>query len=364
MNRDPRPQKQIEWLKDRYELDIVCKIRNTSQDVNFINYPSELFYKSKFRMALLMLHLFEKYVWNKNHKKLVEELSRQKYDLIIAHHIKLLPLIFYFSKDAKVILDAHEYYTEQNNDKLYWRFFMKRYYQWLSNNFIHKCNLTIAVNQSMEEMYKTNFNVKTTFITNAANFEEHSPKQVDPSNIKIIHHGLASSSRKLELMIELMYHLDERYSLTFLLLEINKLGTLYVKKLKKMAKKHPRIKFIEPIPQTELISYGNNFDIGLFFMPPSNINEEYSLANKFFQFVQSRLMLAISPLPEMKRITEQYNLGILGDDYNPKSLASKMNKLTAVEIFNYKINSNKYARELSAETNKVKFLSIIKDVIE
>jgi len=361
--RDPRVYRQIKWLRDKFNIYTVCKIPDLSLDVNYIIYPSESYFKSKLRVILLKLRLFDNYLWNKPNLELVDKLKNHNYDVIIAHHINLLPIAFRVSSKAKIILDAHEFYTEVYNDSFLWRFLMKNYYFWLSDNFIPKCDLIIAVNESMRKMYESKYKIKTEYITNAADYENISPKEVSPSKIKIIHHGLASSSRKLELMIEVMKYVDSRFSLTFSILEINRLSSIYVKKLKKLAQNNPNIEFIKPVPGNEVISLGNQYDIGLFFMPPSNINEEYSLANKFFQYVQSRLMLAVSPLPEMKRLVEEYDIGIVSADYSPISMANALNNLTHEQVLYFKSQSNEHALNLSAQQNEIKFKEIISEFI-
>ena len=285
--RDPRVYRQIKWLKNYYKVYTVCKIPDLSFDIDYIIYPSESYFRSKIRLVLLKLRMFNKYLWNRPNLELVEKLKNNNYDVIIAHHINLLPIALHISSTAKIILDAHEYYTEVYNDSFLWRFLMKDYYIWLSDSFISKCDLIIAVNESMRKMYEEKYKIKSESITNASDYENFNPKTVSPNKIKIIHHGLASPSRKLELMIEVMNFVDDRFSLTFSILEINRLSSIYVKKLKKLAKNNPNIDFMEPVPGNEVINLGNNFDIGLFFMPPTNINEEFSLANKFFQYVQS-----------------------------------------------------------------------------
>jgi hypothetical protein len=237
---------------------------------------------------------------------------------------------------------------------------MKPYHNWLATNYLKYCDLIIAVNESMSRRYNIDFNVKSEHITNAVDYEEMEPGKVNPNEIKLIHHGLASRSRKIEIMVELMKYLDERFTLTLVLLEINKLSEIYVNKLKKMANGDKRIKFLKPVDMKDVVSFGNKYDIGLFFMPPTNYNEEYSLANKVFQFIQSRLMLAFSPLPEMKKIVVENNLGIVSDNYEPKNLADKLNRLSAEEIYQYKINSHLKAQELSSEKNRIKFLEIIR----
>ncbi len=76
-------------------------------------------------------------------------------------------------------------------------------------------------------------------------------------------------------------------------------------------------------------------------------------------YVQVRLALAVSPLPEMKKLVDIYDLGIVADDFDPKSFAQKLNLLTREEIDYYKSQSHKHSIELGAETNREKFLKII-----
>lgn len=363
MNRDPRPQRQIGWLQDKYEVEYISQIPDHNITCPFIKYNAKSGYLIKARLLLLKIKLYNVYIWDDCNKELVSKLAGRKYDLIIVHHIKLLPVAFRFAENAKVILDAHEYYTEVYNDSPIWNFLMKDFYTWLSKNYLNKCNLTIAVNESMQHLYEKNFNIPATFITSAFDYIEMQPSDVAQSHIKIVHHGLASKSRKLELMIEMAKHLDARFTLTLMLLEINYSSRKYVERLKKMAKDNPNIIFLDVVPQNELIKFCNDYDIGLFFMPPSNMNEEYSLANKFFQYIQSRLALAVSPLPEMKRLVETYDLGVVADNYDPKGMAEKLNRLTPEKIMYYKKRSHDSAKDLSSESNRDKFLQIISDAL-
>jgi hypothetical protein len=163
-------------------------------------------------------------------------------------------------------------------------------------------------------------------------------------------------------MIEMMQYLDERFSLTLILQETNLSSSNYARKLKKMAQTNSRIDFLEIMPQDRLIQFCNDYDIGFFFMPPSNTNITNSLANKFFQYLQSRLMLVVSPLPEMKRLVEAYNLGLVGENFDIKALAQRLNSLGAEEIMYFKRKSHESARELSSDFNRKKLQKIIEGI--
>ncbi len=92
------------------------------------------------------------------------------------------------------------------------------------------------------------------------------------------------------------------------------------------------------------------------------MNNRYALPNKFFEFVQARLAVAIGDSYEMKQYVRKYDLGIAADENAPEALAEKFIKLTREDIMRYKQNAHKYARELSAEPNKIELRNIISEI--
>jgi len=138
----------------------------------------------------------------------------------------------------------------------------------------------------------------------------------------------------------------------------------YFKKLEKEVKKRKNIRIISPVPYNEIINFTNKYDIGLFLCPPVSFNLKYVLPNKLFEFIQARLMVAIGPSIEMKKIVEKYNCGIIAKDFSPKTLAEELNKLTSERIMYYKEQSNKAAKQLNAESNYSKIIKIIDELIK
>jgi len=178
--------------------------------------------------------------------------------------------------------------------------------------------------------------------------------------IRLIHHGGAIKTRKLELMIEMMKFLTpDKYELTFMLV---KSDLDYYNYLIQISKRYGNIKFIEPVCFSEITNTLNNYDIGIYILRPESYNDKYALPNKFFEFIQGRLAIAICPSIEMVRIIDRYNLGVYSKDFTPKSLAEAIAQLTNEKIMEYKENSEKYAKELSAEENMNKIREIITEL--
>jgi hypothetical protein len=133
----------------------------------------------------------------------------------------------------------------------------------------------------------------------------------------------------------------------------------YLDRLRLIVGKNPRVRLVPPVPMRDLPRYLNQYDLGLYLLPPKNLNDQLALPNKFFEFVQGRLAIAIGPSPEMARLTRQYDLGVVADDFTPRSLAKKLNQLDPKRIDYYKQRSNQAAKELCFERNSEVLVNMI-----
>ncbi|MCD6577568.1 MAG: hypothetical protein J7K66_06105, partial [Anaerolineaceae bacterium] len=97
------------------------------------------------------------------------------------------------------------------------------------------------------------------------------------------------------------------------------------------------------------------YDIGIHNLNTKNLNHLNALPNKFFDFMMAGLAVAINPLPIMKKLIDEYQLGIILDGRSPHEWANKINSLSIEQIDQFKINSLKAAKMLNAgvEMNKL-----------
>lgn len=224
----------------------------------------------------------------------------------------------------------------------------------------------MTVGKGLAREYEKNFNVKPIVVTNANNYHDVDPTPVPEDKIRLIHHGIATPSRKLELMIQMMAHLDDRFTLDMMLLTpgfASRKTREYIDELRKQAAADPRIKIIPPVKSNEVVAAIRDYDLGVFLLPPVNFNYENTLPNKLFDFVQARLGVAIGPTPEMAEIVNHYNIGVVGDSFTAGNLAGKLNQLTRTEIEHFKKNAGKAAQELNAEANALKINKMISEVL-
>jgi hypothetical protein len=290
-------------------------------------------------------------------------LKKKQFDLIIVHHLWDLPLAVKLAKykNVKLIFNAHEYYPLEFEDNDLW---MKKEHpkrMQIAKAYFRDVDACFCVGQEIAGKYKNEFNLVSIVIINSKPFYDLQPNLVKQSEkIKIIHHGVAIRARKIERMIEMMRYLDSNYELDLMLASQT---DEYVNELKNAARNYPNIRFIDPVDTQDISVFTNKYDIGLFLLPPTNFNYKYALPNKFFEFIQARLAIAISPSFEMEALVKQYDLGVVADDFTPQSMAEKIKQLSAEKIMYYKNQSHKYAKELSSEKTELLIIQTVKKLL-
>ena len=294
---------------------------------------------------------YEKRYWTNDKIEFMKNLnlSNEKFDLIIANDIDTLPLALKISdENSKVILDSHEYHPKQFEHSEEWKKNSQQYVEYLCSEYMKNADVTFAVSQGIADEFRKNYKTDPVLLTNATDYKELTPSNVNENNIRLIHHGAAIKARKLELMIEMMNYTDSKFTLDLMLIPTDK---EYFEDLKKDLTNNKKVRLLDPVKTKDIPKRINEYDIGIFILPPVNFNYKHALPNKFFEFIQARLGIAIGPSVEMERLVRKYDLGVIADDFKPETMADCLNKLSTEDIIKFKFNSDMQAYELSAEKN-------------
>jgi len=367
LKTDSRVRRHVNLLKHKYKLTVACYEAEATSEYNItLIEKSVLTPARKIKLAIMLaLRLFRQaYRTQYPHFSLEQQIA-SPLDLIIANDVETLPLAFHLAEIHKcpVVLDAHEYAPRHFEDKLVWRLFFQPLNLYLCSTYIPRVKAMITIGRGLANEYEKHFHIKPVVITNANHFHDLKPSPIQGNSIRLVHHGIATPSRKLEVMIDMMDYLDDRFTLDMYLLSsgfVSAKTKNYPAELRSRASKKPRVKILDPIKSELIVPTVNAYDIGVFLIPPINFNYENTLPNKLFDFIQARLAIAVGPTPEMAEIVNLYSIGVVSDDFSAKSLASKLSQLTTDDIIGYKKNTEAVARQLNAEENA----KILIDVIE
>lgn len=366
LKNDPRIHRQVQWLKKGdYDITILGPSDYHFPDCqNFDCHlrPNSLIKKVQ-RLGWLLSQQFERFYWQQPHvQHSLNTLLRLKPDIIIANELECLPLALRVKEvhQTKIMFDAHEYYALEHNEKNWIKDTLYKLYTKLAhyqlNTYGSQPEVSTTVSPGLIELYKNNFNLTMSLLTNAPAYQALSPSPIQPQNIQMIHHGYAYRDRQLEAMIEVTKQLPEHFHLSFMLIEKNQ-G--YLQTLKNLAAPCSRISFIEPVPYAQIPTFINQFDIGLYLLKPSSLNNEYALPNKIFEFIQGRLAVAIAPSPNMRQLVETYQCGIIARDFEVNSMVEALNTLTPDTLQAMKAKAHQASQMLSAEKNEEHFLTLI-----
>lgn len=273
-------------------------------------------------------------------------LAGHEFDVVLADDADTVPLARSIAPGDRVHVDLHEYAPRQKEELPRWRRFVAPYVRWEVRRARGAASVT-TVGQGLADEYRRRFGLQTEVVTNAAPYAELAPTPVDPDGpLRLVHSGAGLRSRNLHLMIDAV-RLAQRPATLDLYLTAN--DPALIGELREQAARVPGVRVCDPVPYAELIATLNAYDVGVFVLPPVNFNYRWALPNKLFDFVQARLAIVIGPSPEMARVVERHDLGVVAPDFTARGLAAALDGLTPDDVARFKSASDAAARELSAE---------------
>ena len=312
------------------------------------------------RAINLVLRRYEKRCWTSGLSLLAKNAARTEPHFISVHDLDLLPLALAIrdlaGRHCRVLFDAREYYPSNFEDRPLWRLFFAPYNRYLARTYLGQADHVVTVSPGIATEYQRMFGVHCGVLPS---FPEPLPLGPTPARdevVRMVHHGFASRSRRIEKMIELVRLLPPRFSLDLLLVGSD---VAYIHHLRTLAAPlASRVRFLAPRPFSDLVRFTNQYDVGLFLCEPSNFNLRHCLPNKFFEFVQARLAVAIGPSPEMASIVRRYGFGVISETFEPNSLATVLAPLSAAQLSGMKAASHRAAAELNSAVLRPKVEAI------
>ena len=369
---DPRVDRQIRLFEPHFDIMAAGMAPPKSRRVRFI----DLRFRRPGRFMRLTSKVadkarkrhgqFEAAYWNSPWvANAMKRLSHLSPDCIVANDLQTLPLALTIAKGRPVLADAHEYYPEQKSDKPSWRRREQPFWEYLCRQYLSQAQAVTTVSPGIARLYLEQFGIRCQCIQSVPSFVELPPQNPGASGrktIRIIHHGIADPRRQLHLMIETLSHLDSRFELALMLVG-NRAGD-YCKFLQKYAANcRQPVSFLEPVPTRQIARHINAWDIGMFLLPPRTMNYHFTLPNKFFEFIQGRLALAVGPSTDMASVVTRHRLGVVARDFQPQTMANCLNRLTTKQILDFKRQSCEAARIYCWDRVGPNFLAIVQGLI-
>ena len=347
--------RQIQALGERHEVHVLGFGPEPDGVAGFVQVlePSTAGWRALWNASLLAARRYELYYWGHAQVEALmaaaDALAVHSFDLVLANDVWVLPAALRLANGAPVWLDAHEYAPREFEDRTAWRLLLGPFFDAVCRRDLPRVARMSTVCQGIAREYTARYGVPVAVMPNCPDPVELPVQPVQEGRIRMIHHGAAIASRRIEAMIDLMHHLDERFHLDLMLVEQDP-ATMAA--LRQRAAGHPRIRFVPPVRMPDIAAHTNGYDIGLFLLPPTNFNYLHALPNKFFEFMQARLAIAIGPSPEMQDLVMAHGCGVVSPSFDPASLARVLAGLTRSDIEVMKHASDRASRLFNAAATR------------
>lgn len=308
----------------------------------------------------VLFHRWDRLIWTKNRLEIIPFLQKYSFDFILCFDLPLLPIALKYKKKAKVIFDAQEYFPEWMTSDRRWNLLFKRFNLFLSQKYLPQADDVLSVSPSFVARYAREFGISPIYYPSLPYFYSFPPPSQPKAPIKILYHGSLSSNRSIDELITLSEGLREDFELHLVLIGGEAKYRAKIEEAIQIRQKRGQKIFTHPpVSFEEIIPFGRNFDIGLYFMPPKTYNLLCTIPNKFFEYIGSSLAVMSTPNPDLIPIIEKYQLGRIALDFSISSMLKMLNSLNLEEIYRYKTASHRAFTELNNAKNQEVILSIL-----
>ena len=233
-------------------------------------------------------------------------------------------------KHRPLIYDSHEYFTEVA--ELVNRPLVQRIWKRIERYCIPKVDHMFTVCDSIAALYQQEYHKPIHVMRNIpprqafTDVRSRSELQLPENKPILILQGTGINiHRGSEELVEAMQYLPQA-----LLLIIGTGDVIPI--LKQMSKDQgttDRIIFLPRMPFNELYHYTANADIGFSLDKNISINHLYALPNKLFDFIRAEIPVIASPMIEIANIIHHYNIGVVIDNIEARTIADAVNALLA-----------------------------------
>jgi glycosyltransferase involved in cell wall biosynthesis len=286
-------------------------------------------------------------------------------DLLFANDLDTLLPNYLISKikNIPIVYDSHEYFTE--TPELVNRKFVQGVWKKIEATLVPRLPWMITVNESIAGLFRNKYNVEVFVVRNIPPRQTVTSAPADVSlplvndqPIVLLQGSGINIQRGAEELVEAM-----QYVLHGQLLIIG--GGDVIGRLKQMAhdlQLTDKITFMPSMPFEQLQNYTRQAAIGLSIDKDTNINYRYSLPNKLFDYIHAGVPVLVTPLTEIKKIVDEWQVGETINSHEPRSIARHIDAMLAdkEKLATYHRNCLAAAKALNWENEKQVLIKILK----
>jgi glycosyltransferase involved in cell wall biosynthesis len=263
----------------------------------------------------------------------------RKFDYVLSNDLDTLPACFFGSKikNTNLVYDSHELFSE--GPELQGRKFVQGFWRSLEDFFLPKVKNAYTVSQSIVEFYDSKYQNKMGVIRNIPlkkDILEIDEVAFPTTKKTILYQGVLNPGRGLKPMIKALKFIND---LDLIIIGYGKVEQ-DLKSFVAQEKMKDRVHFLGRVSRDKLFNYTKKATLGMVLEEPLGLSFQYSLPNKLFDYIHAEIPIVAGNLPEITRIINKYKVGVLVDNYEPKTIAKAINNLLKDEVLLSEIKKN------------------------
>ncbi|WP_430534613.1 glycosyltransferase [Listeria rocourtiae] len=297
--------------------------------------------------------------------RMVRQGLAKRYDIYHANDLNTLPQATICAKvfrNKKLVYDSHEVQTSRTgyNNPMYG--ISEKFLLRFTDVCIHENDTRAAYIEERYHFYPKvihNYPNKV-YPEQAAGIAMHALLDIPETEPILLYQGGVQTGRGLDKLVEATALFDRG------VVVIIGDGRIKAELQQRVidANLEERIKFLPKVPLHDLLAYTKNAYLGFQILNNVCFNHYSASSNKLFEYVMSGVPVIGSDFPEIRKIVQGEQVGIVVDSHNPVSIAVGVNTLLADTELREKMRQNCFlAREkYNWDKEKAIFLEIYKEL--
>jgi glycosyltransferase involved in cell wall biosynthesis len=255
------------------------------------------------------------------------------FDVVHANDLDTLPaaVVVKWKTGARVIYDSHEYWPYSDVEA---HAFESRFWRRLEGFLVRFADAAFTVSDSLADELTRSYGRQFSALPNCEPNPLVQPtvlSEVQPSQgpVRFLYQGNFAPQRGLEELLSAWTMLSESRAQLCLRGPASPSRDACKRLTEELELRAPRVQFLDPVHEGELVSAAVEFDVGVIPYKPDALAYRFACPNKLSQYMQAGLAILSNNLPYVAGLLERYSCGVVYDSKDAVSVARAVDRLAS-----------------------------------
>lgn len=291
----------------------------------------------------------------------VENLSGDRYDLVVVEDFHLLATALDCFSYAPVIYDSRDYYHRLYEERLIWSWTIGRSLTQLSREALPKCRRLITVSEGLADEFRKEFGLEASVVMSVPDSPLRDfSRAIEPNSpIRLVYQGATDRNRRLDRLIEAV-----KAAATDIELDLYLVGSeRALRKLARLSDGSERVQIKPAVPFSEIVETVARYDAGLVVYEPISVNMDNALPNKFFEYLRAGVPVIVGPTAEMARLVGKYSCGLALSGITIREMKDAFSSISRNDLKEWRDGALTFRDDYNWSNEREKFLQLVAEVV-